>query len=237
MLLHEVLDILEPRLSLGHELRHHYGLACFGCHFAESCLHELRGIGVAEADALAVSAREHISCRHCRTVHIECSLLCVPVCVLYVQCIVPSYKRILVICCRHIAVSALELACCCLLPLVVEVRIYCVIRCDQEVHILRACADHLACVLCAVELLLLVKLHACTKLCIVAVDGVVVSYISATHPATVRKELCLLVVAAADDPQRVEQQLQRPALRVPRHLVVRDDLCDRAFGALEAGVA
>lgn len=224
-------------MSLWHELRHHYGLACFGCHFAESCLHELRGIGVAEADALAVSAREHISCRHCRTAHIECSLLCVPVCVLYVQCMVSSYKRILVICCRHIAVSALELACCCLLPLVVEVRIYCVIRCDQEVHILRACADHLACVLCAVELLLLVKLHACTKLCIVAVDGVVVSYISATHPATVRKELCLLVVAAADDPQRVEQQLQRPALRVPRHLVVRDDLCDRAFGALEAGVA
>ena len=84
------------------------------------------------------------------------------------------------------------------------------------------------------ELLLLGKLHACAKLCIVAVDGVVVSYISATHPATVRKELCLLVVAAADDPQRVEQQLQRPALRVPRHLVVGDDLCDRAFGSFKS---
>lgn len=92
---------------------------------------------------------------------------------------VSGYKRILIICRRHIAVSALELACCCLLPLVVEVRIYCVIRCDQEIHILRACADHLACVLCAVELLLLVKLHACAKLCVVAVDGVVVLYISA----------------------------------------------------------
>lgn len=150
---------------------------------------------------------------------------------------VSGYKRILVICCRHIAVSALELACRCLLPLVVEVRIYCVVGCDQEIHILRSCADHLACVLCAVELLLLVQLHACAKLCVVAVDGVVVSYIGATHPATVRKELCLLVVAAADDSKRVEQQLQRPALRVPRHLVVRDDLCDRAFGALKARVA
>lgn len=222
-------------MSLGHELRHHYGLAYLGCHFAESCLHELRGIGVAEADALAVSAREHITSRHCRTVHIEGSLLCVPVCALYVQCMVSGYKRILIVCCRHIAVSALELACCCLLPLVVEVRIYCVIRCDQKVHILRACADHLACVLCAVELLLLVQLHACAKLCVVAVDGVVVLYISATHPATIRKELCLLVVAATDDSQRVEQQLQRSALRVPRHLVVRDNLRDCAFGALEAG--
>lgn len=148
---------------------------------------------------------------------------------------VSGYKRILIICRRYVAVSAIELACCGLLPLVVEVRIYCVIRCDQEIHILRSCADHLACVLCAVELLLLVQLHACAKLCVVAVDGVVVLYISATHPATVRKELCLLVVAAADDSQRVEQQLQRPALRVPRHLVVRDDLCDCAFGALEAG--
>lgn len=92
---------------------------------------------------------------------------------------VSGYKRILIICCRHIAVSALELACCCLLPLVVEVRIYCVIRCDQEIHIPRACADHLACVLCAVELLLLVKLHACAKLCVVTVDVIVVSYISA----------------------------------------------------------
>lgn len=237
VLLHEVLDILEPRLSLGHELRHHYGLAYFGCHFAESCLHELRGVGVAEADALAVSAREHITSRHCRTVHIEGSLLCVPVCALYVQCMVSGYKRILIICRRHIAVGALELACCCLLPLVVEVRIYCVVGCNQEIHILRSCADHLACVLCAVELLLLVQLHACAKLCVVAVDGVVVLYISATHPATVRKELCLLVVAATDDSKRVEQQLQRPALRVPRHLVVRDDLCDCAFGALEAGVA
>ena len=224
-------------MSLGHELRHHYGLACFGCHFAESCLHELRGVGVAEADALAVSAGEHITSRHCRTVHIEGSLLRVPVCALYVQCMVSGYKRILIVCRRHIAVNALELACCCLLPLVVEVRIYCVVGCDQEVHILRACADHLASVLCAVELLLLVQLHACAKLCVVAVDGVVVSYISATHPATIRKELCLLVVAATDDSKRVEQQLQRPALRVPRHLVVRDDLCDRAFGALEAGVA
>lgn len=222
-------------MSLGHELRHHYGLAYLGCHFAESCLHELRGVGVAEADALAVSAGEHITSRHCRTVHIEGSLLCVPVCALYVQCMVSGYKRILVICCRHIAVSALELACCCLLPLFVEVRIYCVVGCDQEIHILRTCADHLACVLCAVELLLLVQLHACAKLCVVAVDGVVVLYISATHPATIRKELCLLVVAAADDSQRVEQQLQRSALRVPRHLVVRDDLCDCAFGALEAG--
>lgn len=87
------------------------------------------------------------------------------------------------------------------------------------------------------ELLLLVQLHACAKLCVVAIDGVVVLYISATHPATVRKELCLLVVAATDDAKRVEQQLQRPALRVPRHLVVGDDLCDCAFGALEAGVA
>lgn len=224
-------------MSLGHELRHHYGLACLGCHFAESCLHELRRIGVAEADALAVSANEHISSRHCRTVHIEGSLLCVPVCALYVQCMVSGYKRILVICCRHIAVSALELACCGLLPPVVEVRIYCVVGCDQKVHVLRACADHLARVLCAVELLLLVQLHACAELCVVAVDGVVVLYISAMHPATVRKELCLLVVAAADDAQRVEQQLQRSALRVPRHLVVRDDLCDRAFGALEAGIA
>lgn len=222
-------------MSLGHELRHHYWLACFGCHFAESCLHELRGIGVAKADALAVSAREHITSRHCRTVHIKGSLLCVPVCALYVQCMVSGYKRILIICCRYVAVRTLELACCCLLPLVVEVRIYCVIRCDQKVYILRACADHLACVLCAVELLLLVKLHACAKLCVVAVDGVVVLYISATHPATIRKELCLLVVAAADDSQRVEQQLQRSALRVPRHLVVRYDLCDCAFGALEAG--
>lgn len=92
---------------------------------------------------------------------------------------VSGYKRILIVCCRHIAVSALELACCCLLPLFVEVRIYCVIRCDQKVYILRACADHLACVLCPVELLLLMHLHACTKLCVVAVDGVVVSYISA----------------------------------------------------------
>ena len=74
-------------MSLGHELRHHYGLACLGCHFAESCLHELRGI------------------------------------------------------------------------------------------------------------------------------------------------------RATDDSKRVEQQLQWSALRVPRHLVVRDDLCDCAFGALEAGVA
>lgn len=148
-----------------------------------------------------------------------------------------GHKRILVICCRHIAVSALELACCGLLPLVVEVRIYCVVGCDQEVHVLRACADHLACVLCAVELLLLVQLHACAKLCVVAVDGVVVLYISAMHPATVREELCLLVVAAADDAQRVEQQLQRSALRVSGHLVVRDDLCDYAFGSLEAGVA
>lgn len=85
------------------------------------------------------------------------------------------------------------------------------------------------------ELLLLVQLHACAKLCVVTVDGVVVLYISAMHPAAIRKELCLLVVAAADDSQRVEQQLQRSALRVPRHLVVRDDLCDCAFGALEAG--
>lgn len=224
-------------MSLGHELRHHYGLACLGCHFAESCLHELRGIGITEADALAVSASEHITSRHCRTVHIEGSLLCVPVCALYVQCMVSGYKRILIVCCRHIAVRTFELACCCLLPLVVEVRIYCVIRCDQEIHILRACADHLACVLCAVELLLLGKLHACAKLCVVAIDGVVVLYIGATHPATVRKELCLLIVAATDDSKRVEQQLQRSALRVPRHLVVRDDLCDRAFGALEAGVA
>lgn len=166
-------------MSLGHELRHHYGLACFGCHFAESCLHELRGVGVAEADALAVSAREHITSRHCRTVHIECSLLCVPVCALYVQCMVSGYKRILVICRRHVAVGALELACCGLLPLVVEVRIYCVVGCDQKVYILRACSDHLAYVLCAVELLLLVQLHACAKLCVVAVDGVVVLYISA----------------------------------------------------------
>lgn len=216
-------------MSLGHELRHHYGLACFGCNFAKSCLHELRGVGVAEADAFAVSASEHISSRHCRTVHIKCSLLCVPVCVLYVQCMVSGYKRILIICCRHIAVSAVELACCGLLPLVVEVRIYCVVGCDQEVHVLRACADHLARVLCAVELLLLGKLHACAKLCVVAIDGVVVLYISATHPATVRKELCLLVVATADDSKRVEQQLQRSALRVPRHLVVRYDLCDCAF--------
>lgn len=147
---------------------------------------------------------------------------------------VSGYKRILVICCRHIAVSALELACCGLLPLVVEVRIYCVVGCDQEVHVLRACADHLACVLCAVELLLLVQLHACAKLCVVAIDGVVVSYISATHPATVRKKLCLLVVAATDDSKRVEQQLQRPALRVPRHLVVRDDLRDCAFGSFKS---
>ena len=150
---------------------------------------------------------------------------------------VSGYKRILIVCCRHIAVRTFELACCCLLPLVVEVRIYCVVGCNQEVCILRAYADHLAYVLCAVELLLLVQLHACAKLCVVAVDGVVVSYIRATHPATVRKELCLLVVAATDDSKRVEQQLQRPALRVPRHLVVRDDLCDCAFGALEAGVA
>lgn len=221
-------------MSLGHELRHHYGLACLCCYFAESCLHELRGVGVAEADALAVSASEHITSRHCRTVHIEGSLLCVPVCALYVQCMVSGYKRILIICCRHIAVSALYLACCCLLPLVVEVRIYCVVGCDQEVHVLRACADHLARVLCAVELLLLVQLHACAKLCVVAIDGVVVSYISATHPATVRKKLCLLVVAATDDSKRVEQQLQRSALRVPRHLVVRDDLCDCAFGSFKS---
>lgn len=221
-------------MSLGHELRHHYGLACLGCHFAESCLHELRGVGVAEADALAVSAGEHITSRHCRTVHIEGSLLCVPVCALYVQCMVSGYKRILVICCRHIAVGALELACCGLLPLVVEVRIYCVVGCNQKIHVLRACADHLARVLCAVELLLLVQLHACAKLCVVAIDGVVVSYISATHPATVRKKLCLLVVAATDDSKRVEQQLQRPALRVPRHLVVRDDLCDCAFGSFKS---
>ena len=147
---------------------------------------------------------------------------------------VSGYKRILIICRRHIAVSAVELACCCLLPLVVEVRIYCVVGCDQEVHVLRACTDHLAYVLCAVELLLLVQLHACAKLCVVAIDGVVVLYISATHPATVRKELCLLVVAATDDSQRVEQQLQRSALRVPRHLVVRDDLCDRAFGSFKS---
>lgn len=147
---------------------------------------------------------------------------------------VSGYKRILIICCRHIAVSALELACCCLLPLVVEVRIYCVVGCDQEVHVLRACADHLAGVLCAVELLLLVQLHTCAKLCVVAIDGVVVLYISATHPATVRKELCLLVVAATDDSKRVEQQLQRSALRVPRHLIVRDDLCDCAFGSFKS---
>lgn len=92
---------------------------------------------------------------------------------------VSSHKRILIVCRRYVAVRTLELACCCLLPLVVEVRIYCVVGCDQEVHILRACADHLACVLCAVELLLLVQLHACAKLCVVTVDGVVVSYISA----------------------------------------------------------
>lgn len=147
---------------------------------------------------------------------------------------VSGYKRILIVCRRHIAVSALDLACCCLLPLVVEVRIYCVIRCDQEIHILRSCADHLACVLCAVELLLLVQLHACAKLCVVTVDGVVVLYISATHPATVRKELCLLVVAAADDAKRIEQQLQRSALRIPRHLVVRYDLCDCAFGSFKS---
>lgn len=147
---------------------------------------------------------------------------------------VSGYKRILIICCRHIAVSAVELACCGLLPLVVEVRIYCVVGCDQEVHVLRACADHLARVLCAVELLLLGKLHACAKLCVVAIDGVVVLYISATHPATVRKELCLLVVATADDSKRVEQQLQRSALRVPRHLVVRYDLCDCAFGSFKS---
>lgn len=147
---------------------------------------------------------------------------------------VSGYKRILVICCRHIAVSVLELACCGLLPLVVEVRIYCVIGCDQEVHVLRACADHLACVLCAVELLLLMQLHACAKLCVVAVDGVVVLYISAMHPATIREELCLLVVAAADDSKRVEQQLQRSALRVSGHLVVRDDLCDCAFGSFKS---
>lgn len=147
---------------------------------------------------------------------------------------VSGYKRILIICRRHIAVSAVELACCGLLPLVVEVRIYCVVGCDQEVHILRACADHLAGVLCAVELLLLVQLHACAKLCVVTVDGVVVLYISATHPAAIRKELCLLVVAAADDAKRVEQQLQRSALRVPRHLVVRDDLCDCAFGSFKS---
>lgn len=84
---------------------------------------------------------------------------------------------------------------------------------------------------------MLVQLHACAKLCIVAVDGVVVLYISAMYPAAIREELCLLVVAAADDAQRVEQQLQRSALRIPRHLVVRDDLRDCAFGALEAGVA
>lgn len=148
---------------------------------------------------------------------------------------VSGHKRILIVRCRHIAVSALELACCGLLPLIVEIRIYCVVGCDQKVHVLRACADHLACVLCAVELLLLVQLHACAKLCIVTVDGVVVLYISAMHPATVREELCLLVVAAADDSKRVEQQLQRSALRIPRHLVVRDDLCDCAFGSLEAG--
>lgn len=54
------------------------------------------------------------------------------------------------------------------------------------------------------------------------------------HPATIREELCLLVVAAADDSKRVEQQLQRSALRVPRHLVVRDDLRDCAFGSFKS---